>query len=108
MDPHRLAELRSLAYHQEVALRLRRDPQLLGQARDNLARWLAAGGRGSDILRRWQEILERPIAEICERLVDPGAEAQELRHASPFAGALGPRERWQIWRQVRAAAERSR
>lgn len=63
MDPHRLAEERSLAYHRVVAARLAREPRLVEEAR-------------------------------------------ELRQSSPFAGALSPRERWRIWREVRARLDR--
>ncbi len=105
MDPHHLAEARSLAYHRVVAARLRDDPRLLDLARENVARWLPAAGRGEPVLRRWQAILARPLDEIGALLVDPGPDACELRHASPFAGALDPRERWRIWREVRATHE---
>lgn len=106
MDPHRLAAARSLAYHRVVAARLRTQPHLLDLARTNLSRWLPEAGRSERILRRWQEILAQPVDAICALLLDPGPDASELRHASPFAGAIGPRERWRIWREARAAEER--
>jgi hypothetical protein len=32
--------------------------------------------------------------------VDRSELAIELRQSSPFAGALNPQERWEIWRRV--------
>jgi hypothetical protein len=34
-------------------------------------------------------------------LVDDDEEARSLRQATPFAGALKPRERWRIWDEER-------
>lgn len=94
-----------MAYHRVVAQRLREGARILDLARANVERWLPTAGRAEPVLRRWQEILARPIEEIEALLVDPGPGARELRHASPFAGALDARERWQIWRDVRASHE---
>ena len=103
MDPHQLAEERSLAYHRVVAARLVDDPRLLVEARARVEQWLANGTRAARALERWRSILELPPSEIAALLVDSGELARELRQSSPFAGALDPRERWRIWRAVRAA-----
>ena len=42
MDPHRLAEHRSRAYHRIVAERLGADPTVLERARARVAEWLRA------------------------------------------------------------------
>jgi hypothetical protein len=42
------------------------------------------------------------------RSVDESEEARALRQVTPFAGAIDPRTRWRIWREVRAALETSR
>jgi hypothetical protein len=102
MNSHRLAEERSLAYHRVVAARLAREPRLVEEARERLGRWLQSGTRAGRALSRWQTILQQPIEAIAALLVDEGEEARELRQSSPFAGALSPRERWRIWREVRA------
>ena len=105
MDPHRLAEERSLAYHRAVAERLRRDPALIGLARDRVRGWLAEG-RVPHYAGEWERILSGHVAAICEAIVAEGDEARALRQATPFAGAIDPRERWRIWKAERQRHER--
>ena len=99
VDPHRIAEARSLAYHQAVAARLADEPAVLDQARARVRGWLATVPEAHYALA-WHEILRRPTSEIVACLVDDGERATELRQSTPFAGALDPRERWRIWREV--------
>jgi len=103
MDRHRLAELRSLAFHRVVAERIRRDPAVLERARGRVQRWLADAPHAFHA-RAWAEALAGPTESVLALLVDPGERACELRQSTPFAGALGARERWALWREV---AERS-
>ncbi len=100
MDLHRLAEERSLAYHRAIAMRVREAPVVLERARARVEAWTDAAEPLPHHVRRWREILLRPVAEVCAFLVDPGEEARELRQCTPFAGALTARERWAIWRRV--------
>jgi hypothetical protein len=100
VDPHRLAEARSLAMHRVIAERLRGDPRWLERARERVAGWMAQG-RSPYYAAAWQRLLESPIEEICAMLVADTEEARALRQATPFAGAIGPRERWSIWARVR-------
>lgn len=51
----------------------------------------------------WHELLTGPVERLLN-LTDPGERARALRQCSPFAGIVDPRTRWQIWRDVRAAA----
>jgi hypothetical protein len=100
MDPHRLAEQRSLAYHRAIARRLVGEPALLERARARVAAWLAEG-HSPFYARAWGQVLSEPAETISRFLVSSTEEARALRQATPFAGALGPRERWRIWREVR-------
>jgi hypothetical protein len=97
---HRTAELRSLAFHGLVAQRL--DDELLERARTRVDRWLADGGP-VDVARaeRWRGVLGGPTAGIVAVLTTDDEESQDLRQNTPFAGALSPRERWSIVREVR-------
>ena len=104
VDPHRLAELRSVAFHRAVAERIRKDPGVLERARRRVASE-SAQGRSSGAAREWSEILSGPTDSICEFLLDPSERATRLRQSTPFAGAIPARERWRIWREVRASAE---
>ena len=102
MDAHRLAEKRSLAYHQLVAERIRRDPALVGIARARVDLWLTEG-RAPYYARAWERALAGPLTDLCDLLVADTEEARALRQATPFAGAIGPRERWGLWKATRDA-----
>ena len=101
MDPHRLAEERSIAYHRVIAERLCHRPEVLEMARRRVQGWLAAGEGAPFYAGKWAEILAGEPAAIAAFLVERSELAEELRQSSPFAGALEPRERWQIWRETR-------
>jgi hypothetical protein len=104
---HRLAEERSLALHRAVAGRLRQDASLLARARARVAGWLAAGPTHPRYAQAWAEVLRLPLDELCAAITDAGEPARALRQCTPFAGVVPPRERWRIWREVRAARERA-
>ena len=57
MDPHRLAEERSIAYHRVIAERLQRQPEVLTSARQRVQTWLASGTEAPFYARKWSEIL---------------------------------------------------
>jgi hypothetical protein len=99
MDRHRLAEQRSLEFHRIVAERIRSDPGVLDRARRRVQQWLAADPEAFHA-RAWAEALAGPTETILALLVDPGERARELRQSTPFAGVLGARERWKLWREV--------
>ena len=102
MDPHRLAELRSLAYHRAVCDRLRADSSLVGEAQARIERWRATGDVHLHYVDRWTEWLSLPLEALCEALTADSEEATAMRQVTPFAGTLKPRERWAIWRDIRA------
>jgi hypothetical protein len=96
----------SLALGRRVAERLRRQPELLDQARANLARWSRQNASVVSLLRcyaEWQELLRRPVEDICALLCAETDEAQRLRQNSPFAGVLAPVEIWAVKASLRHA-----
>jgi hypothetical protein len=101
MEPHRLAEARSLAYHQAVAERLRRDPQILEEARRVVDAWMRAASPAPHYAEAWRSVLAGDAATVAAFITDPGERATELRQSTPFAGVLSARERWAIWDAVR-------
>lgn len=101
LDLHRLAEERSIAYHRVIAERLQRQPEVLANARQRVQTWLASGTEVPFYARKWSEILAGDPSSIASFLTERSELADELRHSSPFAGALDPRERWKIWRETR-------
>lgn len=102
MDGHQLAEETSIRLHAEVARRLRDDPSLIERARERVRGWLETGDVAREYAVAWRDALDGSLDELCALLVDDGERARALRQVSPFAGALDPRERWRIWRAVRA------
>src|SRR4051812_40116181 len=105
MDLHGLAEERSLAYHREVAARLRQRPELIALATQRAGQWAAEGGQHAPYAKEWLRILSGTVDDIVARLEDPSERGRALRQATPFSGALDPRERWKLWRDVRARWE---
>lgn len=105
MDPHRLAEARSIALHGVVAERLRSDPQVLASALRRVESWLRDGSVAGVYARRWKQLLSLPTESLCAVLVEQSEEAAAMRQVTPFAGVVESRLRWKIWRQVRAASE---
>ncbi len=101
MDPHRLSEERSVAYHRVIADRLQHQPEILENARRRVAAWLASGESERFYVRKWAEILAGDPASVAAFLVERSELADELRQSTPFAGALKPEERWRIWRETR-------
>lgn len=97
---HRVAEARSLALHRAVAGQLTERPELLDHARERVRDWLATGRVAQAWAEAWRDILAGDVDRIIAVLVDPSERACDLRQVSPFAGALDPRERWQILRQT--------
>jgi len=68
--------------------------------------WLAEGAAAPAATARWAAVLAGEPSAIAAFLIERSETADELRQSSPFAGALGRRERWQIWRQVRDRTSR--
>jgi hypothetical protein len=96
-----------LAYHQRVAEKLLTDPSVLEGARAKVRAWLGGELTGVAVsyASEWSRLLEGPVDELVAILTSGSQRATDLRQASPFAGALEPRERWRLWREtVRSAS----
>lgn len=89
---------RSLAVHRAIAERLEEDPvAVLRRARRTLARMSRQHPHARRLFSIWRGILDRPVAEIAEVLMDPRPLARELRHVTPFAGVLTAPERADVY-----------
>jgi hypothetical protein len=98
-DPHRVNELRALAYHRAVARRLRRP-----MADDALAlvrRWREVGSIDPRYADDWERILAGPLPGIRRVLQEDSQLARDLRQNSPFAGQLSEAERRKILSDIR-------
>jgi len=99
---HQHLDARSLALHSLVARKIMADPELLNQARGNLARWkLNAPQPLPSYFEEWERILGRRPAEVAGFLVSMSEDATRLRQSSPFAPLLTPDERDRIYTAFR-------
>jgi len=97
LQGHARIDRRSIALHRAIAEKLRENPALIQIARDNLDRWSRAHGRSQRYWDAWREILNRPLPEILDLLVEDSERMTAMRQATPFAGVLAPAERWAIY-----------
>jgi hypothetical protein len=101
VDPHRLAELRSLALHEAIGDKLMRTPSLIDVARRRLETRETTAPHYRD---EWLAVLAQPLESIVAFLGEDSERGRALRQSTPFAGVIEPRERWRIWRSVREGA----
>jgi hypothetical protein len=105
VDPHRLAEARSIAYHGVIGQRLVADPGVVQAARDRIAAWRDQTAVAEPYLAAWESWLSLAPESLAAKLVETGEHANALRQVSPFAGVLSARERWRLHREIRAIVE---
>ena len=85
---------RALAFHRALAKALLDDPvRVCGRATAHLARLEGLHPHAVALWVRWRSWLALPPPVLAERLTEPGPQADEMRHVSPFAGILSARER---------------
>ncbi len=89
---------RGLAYHQAVAARLRK--QTVADAKYVLYRWREQRRIDPLYAQRWDHILSMPLKDIRKTITAAGADADDLRQNSPFAGALTEPERRRVLAEV--------
>lgn len=99
VDPHRLAERRSLAIHRVVARRLRRTTA--ADALHLVWQWRQTGVIAPQYASRWEAILDGTLRQIRLVLTSDDPTARELRQNSPLAGVLSPAERQKILDTIR-------
>ena len=102
MDPHRRAERRSVAYHRAIAERLASEPAIVERARARVRTWQRTGQVHPGYTAVWAHVLALSLDEIRAALVAETDTMIAARQSTPFAGALSPRERWTLWRSVKA------
>ncbi|PIV34560.1 MAG: hypothetical protein COS34_04360 [Lysobacterales bacterium CG02_land_8_20_14_3_00_62_12] len=102
MNRQRKIELQVLALHRLLALRIRAgDSSPIAKARANLQRWkVQFGGELPAAYQNWQRQLEESPDSWLQLLDGDTEEAARWRSSSPFAGAVSPKERWQVIRHA--------
>ena len=94
---HTRIDERSLAMHRQIVRKLRANPGLLDEARDNLGRWQKMEGSPTLTLSGWEDILSGSAAQVADFLEERSERATRLRQSSPFAGILTEAERQAIY-----------
>ena len=94
---HQRIDQRSLALHRAIGAKLRRNPELIAIALDNLDRWSQPRGRSQPYFDERRRILARPQPEVLALLEEDSEHMTAMRQATPFAGVLDPAERWAIY-----------
>lgn len=97
----RRSQLRSIAYHREIAQQLNAD--LMALALGNLIRAEIRGTTHPAYIARWRQLLDGPRDGLVAALQADNEIMRDLRQCTPFAGALTPQRRWQLWASVEAA-----
>jgi hypothetical protein len=95
---HRLADMRSLAYHRLVATRL--DQDVVAKALRRLRRWEDDGRIDPRWAETWEDILAMPLERIARAITADTERGRAIRQSSPFAGTLNEHERRRVARAV--------
>jgi hypothetical protein len=96
---HEIQDAVSLELARRVAAELPQRPEWIELARANLERWSRQNQNAPGLMRcysEWRQLLLRPVPEVVAVLTATTEESQRLRQNSPFAGALSPKEVWEI------------
>jgi hypothetical protein len=96
--PHRMSELRGLAYHRAVAPRLRRP--MIDEAQRKLRRWNEDGRLDPHYAQLWEDVFAMPMTEIRKAITADDERGRDLRQNSPLAGLLSEPERRKILETV--------
>lgn len=98
---HREQDLRSMALHEEAVRLIKRQPQLVDQAKSVLARWITdqPRSRSMSLWREWEAIM---ADRRWRKVLSSTAHAQQLRQASPLAVLVPEESRQRILEQVAA------
>lgn len=100
VPPMTREDRRSLELHRAIAEKLAASPALVvRKARKNVELMTRTNPEAAALLRAWRHALSLPTSDLLDVLHDPRPRARELRHVSPFAGVLSPRERWDAYRR---------
>jgi len=108
MRSHQQIDARTLALHQEVATKLRRDRALFERARATLRRWRSTVSPASQpYLMEWERLMDQGLEATLAVALEDSEHAAALRQSSPFSAILTPRERFaflKAWNQSQGSA----
>jgi hypothetical protein len=100
MNMQERSDRRSLAIHQEVVNRLKKNPTLWKVPLRNLERWEQLNGNLSAAQQVWRRILTTESREAIVAILLSGSEESKfLRSSSPFVGIIDQETRERIFRK---------
>ncbi|MGK5084881.1 helix-turn-helix transcriptional regulator [Bdellovibrionota bacterium FG-1] len=107
VSPLTREDLRSLAYHQAVTTRLRREPEVvLAKARGNLETMSKMHPDVKKLFDQWEQWLDLPVEDLVNCCLDASLLARDMRQVTPFAGILSAGERLAILKKFRKEENR--
>ncbi|MFH1727042.1 MAG: helix-turn-helix transcriptional regulator [Pseudomonadota bacterium] len=93
---------RSLAYHYAIVNKLKDRPdQIRKKAKKTLIKLKLKHPHAKDLLGNWSKWLNLPLESLISNILNPNQESREMRHVSPFAGILSPKERTKLLKEFR-------
>jgi len=97
-QPHQWLDQRSLALHQLIAEKIRKDPALFENVKRTLARWRTIVCANSQpYVKKWQRLVDLGMEACLAAAVEESEHAAAMRQASPFCGILSNEERWEFF-----------
>lgn len=95
-------DLRSLAYHQAIMKKLKKNPnEVILKAKQNLKKMIRANPGAKTLLQCWKIWISLPIDDLIYCAMDKSSFARDMRQVTPFAGVLTARERSEILNKFR-------
>jgi len=102
VPPMTRSDKRSLAYHQMIVERLRRDPAATTtKARKNLELMSKTHPGARDLFDLWDRWLSLSTNDLIGCCLDSSLLARDMRQVTPFAGVLTPKERVKVIKELR-------
>lgn len=100
MPTHQELDQRSLALHQLIAKKIRRDAALFDKAQAVLDRWRkTASPRGQGYLEAWQSLMDQGVDACLTGATQNSQWGDAMRQASPLACLLTNQERFSFLKQ---------
>lgn len=90
---HQNLDRRSLEMHCLVAEKIRRDPAILDQAADILARWRKKSSHSQPYFEEWQRLINAGLDACLKVATEDSERGNALRQCSPLACLLTQEER---------------
>lgn len=100
-------DLRSLAYHQAIIDKLKKNPKLIvAKARKNLVLMKAKNPSAKKLFRLWDEWLGFSLDSLVSCCLDSSLLSRDMRQVTPFAGVLSAQERLQVIKKFQQKEKR--